>query len=111
MKLKELFESIKKHKLLIAGGIWGLLSGVLYAWGVFAEGFAGNVFIFPESLKLIFLPAYLTHIISTALDSILSLLLFSAWFAGMPVLFGIAIGAGIGYLINIFRKIKSGKTK
>lgn len=97
-------EFIKKHRIVIIGGIWGLFSGILYAWGVFAEGFAGHEFVFPESLKLIFLPAYFTHLISTALKGTLSLLPFIVWFAGIPALFGIAIGVGIEYSINKFKK-------
>ncbi|MCK5466072.1 hypothetical protein KAI56_01055 [Candidatus Parcubacteria bacterium] len=102
---------IKRHRIVIIGGMWGLFSGVLYAWVIFAEGFAGNEFIFPESLKLIFLPAYLTDLISTALKNTLSLLVFTLWFAGIPVLLGIAIGASIEYLTNKLKKISSKKRK
>ncbi|MEA1936536.1 MAG: hypothetical protein U9N04_00265 [Patescibacteria group bacterium] len=94
---------IGKHKIIIVGGIWGLFSGVLYAWGIFAEGFAGHQFIFPENLRLIFLPAHLTHLITTSLRNS-SLILFFIWFAGIPVLFGVTIGAGVEYLINKFKK-------
>jgi len=88
----------------IVGGVWGLITGILYAWGVFATGFAGHEFVFPESLKIICLPAYLTHLISTALASILSLLLFSIWFVGIPTFFGIMIGIGVGFLITMIVK-------
>ena len=88
----------------IVGGVWGLVTGILYAWGIFAEGFAGHEFVFPESLKVICLPAYLAHLISTALAGILSLLLFIIWFVGMPTFFGIMIGIGIGLLITVIGK-------
>lgn len=88
----------------IVGIIWGLITGILYAWCVFAEAFAGHQFIFPESLKIICLPAYFTHLISTALASTLSLLLFIVWFAGMSIFFGLIIGICIGFLITMLRK-------
>jgi hypothetical protein len=88
----------------VVGGVWGLITGILYAWGVFATGFAGHEFVFPEGLKIICLPAYLTHLISTALAGILSLLLFIIWFVGMPTFFGIMIGSGIGILTTVIVK-------
>ncbi len=88
----------------IVGGVWGLLTGILYAWGVFAAGFSGHEFGFPEGLEIVCLPVYLTHLISTALKGILSFLLFIAWFVGMPTFFGIMIGIGIGILITMIVK-------
>jgi hypothetical protein len=88
----------------VVGGVWGLITGILYAWGVFATGFAGHEFVFPESLKIVCLPASLTHLISTALAGILSLLLFIIWFVGMPTFFGIMIGSGIGILTTMIVK-------
>ena len=88
----------------IIGGIWGLLTGMLYAWGVFGAGFTGDELVFPDSLKIICLPAYLTHLISTALKGILSLLLFVIWFVGMPTFFGIIIGIVVGILITVIVK-------
>jgi len=91
-------------KGVIVGVIWGFITGILYAWGVFAEGFTGHQFVFPESLKIICLPAYITHLISTALSSNLSLILFILWFAGMSIFFGIMIGICVGFLITVVEK-------
>lgn len=89
----------------IIGGIWGLLTGMLYAWGVFAAGFSGHGDIgtlfknIPTIWKIIYLPAYLADIISNLLGnllipiaSILGFSFFIIWCIGIPVLFGVAIG-------------------
>ena len=76
----------------IIGGIWGLIAGALYAWRLFTAGFSGHEFVFSESLIVLFLPAFLTHLLSSALKNVLSLLLFSVWFIGLPIIFGILIG-------------------
>lgn len=99
----EFMDKLKKIYVIV-GLIWGLITGMLYAWSVFAEGFTGHQFVFPASLKVICLPAYFTHLISTALSSNLSLLLFILWFAGMSIFFGIMIAICIGSLITVIRK-------
>ena len=54
----------------ILGGIWGLISGILYAWGAFASGFSGHGNIgalfnnMPSTGKLMYLPAFLTDAFS-----------------------------------------------
>jgi len=89
----------------IIGGLWGLIAGMLYAWGVFALGFSGHGEIgtlsknMPTIWKIIFLPAYLTDIISGFLGnsliiiaSLLGFSFFIIWCIGIPILFGIIIG-------------------
>ncbi|KAF5423981.1 MAG: S-layer domain-containing protein, partial [Candidatus Methanocomedens sp.] len=89
----------------IIGGLWGLITGMLYAWGVFALGFSGHGEIGTLSKnistiwKIIFLPAYLTDIISGFLGnsliiiaSLLGFSFFIIWCIGIPILFGIIMG-------------------
>ncbi len=78
---------------------------MLYAWGVFALGFSGHGEIGTLSKnisiiwKLIFLPAYLTDLISGFLGnsliiiaSLLGFSFFIIWCIGIPIIFGIIIG-------------------
>ena len=101
----------------IIGGLWGLITGMLYAWGVFALGFSGHGEIGTLSKnistiwKIIFLPAYLTDIISGFLGnsliiiaSLLGFSFFIIWCIGIPILFGIIIGI----LADVILKKKSG---
>lgn len=89
----------------IIGGSWGLITGMLYAWGVFALGFSGHGEIGTLSnnisaiWKIFFLPAYLTDIISGFLGnsliiiaSLLGFSFFIIWCIGIPILFGIIMG-------------------
>ena len=98
----------------IVGGIWGLVTGILYAWGVFAAGFSGHGDVgilfknVPVIWKIIYLPTYLTDMISNLLGNLLiimaSLLGFSffiIWCIGIPILFGVAIGILVTAIVKI----------
>jgi len=100
----------------IVGGIWGLVTGTLYAWGIYAAAFRGYSAIghlFSNKglvIKFVYLPAYLTDqvlgIFENQLNSffssllggygpILWVLIFILFFVGMPLF----IGSVIGFLV------------
>ena len=96
---------------MIIGGVWGLATGALYALGVYGAAFAGYSMgmLFKNTsimCKIILLPAYLTDLFSGLLSDWLipTISILVIWCIGLPILFGFIFGAGIGYLVDKFRK-------
>lgn len=103
----------------IFGGMWGLITGVQYAWGVFASSFAESDWsdLFSQTnilYKIAFLPSSLTHQIlilwENQINSFLASLLvpygpivwittFSIIFVGIPILIGFIIGVSVAVII------------
>jgi hypothetical protein len=97
----------------IIGGIWGLITGILYTFGILAAGFTGHGDIgtlfknVPVIWRIIYLPAYLTDIIFNLLGDLLKNIMFTPIFpifmiswVVMPILFGVGIGVLVTAIVK-----------
>ena len=101
MKLKELFEIIKKHRIkFVIGGIWGLVSGFLFpSCNIFTSGYM--CFIPQLFAPLFLLPAYVSVIpFMNIHDPWAAWFIYYLFVVPLSIVVGALLGTGLGYFIE-----------